>query len=118
MTTTDQTAAKPLRASDDDLLRDLREPGPFGRMQLAARYGTRWTTIYVMVMSVVLTIVAVWCAVRFFGATETREMIAWATGFLASLLMVAMLKLWFWIQMEKYILLREIMRLQRQIAQR
>ena len=116
MTNVDDTIRKALRAEDDDLLKDLREPGIFDRMLIAMRQGPRWTTVYVMVMSVALTIAAIWFAVRFFGATETRGMIAWATGFLTALLMVAMLKLWFWVQMEKYVVLRELKRLEAQVA--
>jgi hypothetical protein len=116
MTNVDDAIRKALRAENEDLLKDLAEPGIFSRMLIAMRQGPRWTTVYVMAMSVALTIAAIWFAVRFFGATETREMIAWSTGFLAALLMVAMLKLWFWLQMEKYVILREMKRLELQVA--
>lgn len=116
MTNVDDAIRKALRVEDDDLLKDLAEPGIFDRMLIAARQGPRWTTVYVFTVSIGLLIAAIWFAVRFFSATETREMIAWATGFLAAMLMVAMLKIWFWLQMEKYVLLRELKRLELQIA--
>jgi hypothetical protein len=116
MTNVDDAIRKALRAENEDLLKDLAEPGIFSRMLIAMRQGPRWTTVYVMAMSGALTVAAIWFAVRFFSATEIREMIAWATGFLAALLMVAMLKLWFWLQMEKYVILREMKRLELQVA--
>jgi hypothetical protein len=116
MNTVDHAVHKPLAAEDDDLLGNLREPGIAARVVTAMRQEPRWVTVYLMLTSLALTAAAIWFAVCFFRATEVREMIAWATGFLAALLMVAMLKLWFWMQMEKYVLLREIKRLDARIA--
>lgn len=116
MNNVDDKIRQALLAEDDDLLKDLSEPGIFERMFTAMRQGPRWATVYVLVASVALTIAAIWFAVRFFSATETRELLAWATGFLAALLMVAMLKMWFWMQMEKYVVLRELKRLELQVS--
>jgi hypothetical protein len=116
MTNIDESIRQALRAEDDDLLKDLSEPGITARALTAMRQGPRWTTIHVMFTSVALTIAAIWFAVRFFNASETREMIAWATGFIVAMLMVAALKMWFWMQMEKYVLLRELKRLELQVA--
>lgn len=116
MSDVDDRIRRALRAEDDELLKDLDEPGVFARMLTAMRRAPRWTTIYVFTMSIVLTAAAVWCAVRFFGASEVREIVGWATGFLGALLMVAAMKIWFWMQMEKYVLLREMKRLELRVA--
>jgi hypothetical protein len=43
-------------------------------------------------------------------------MIAWATCFLWFALWVAMLKMWFWLEMQRFFVTREIKRLELQVA--
>jgi len=58
----------------------------------------------------------VYSAVRFFGAETTRTQIAWSVGFLTSNMVVAMMKMWFWMQMDKNTVIREVKRLELQVA--
>ena len=51
-----------------------------------------------------------------FGAETTRMQIAWSVGFLASNMGVAMMKMWFWMQMDKNTVIREVKRLELQVA--
>jgi hypothetical protein len=60
---------------------------------------------------------AVFAAYRFFQAEATQAMIAWATGFLWFSLWVAMLKIWFWMEMQRLPIMREIKRLELKIAE-
>jgi len=115
MTEVDETIRKALQAEDEDLLRDLAEPGIFERLTTAMRRGPRWTT-FVIVLGLALHGLLIWFAVEFFTATETRAMIAWATGFIFITLFLVAMKIWFWMQMEKYVVLREIKRLEAQVA--
>jgi len=117
MTNVDDTIRKALRAEDDDLLKDLAEPGIMDRMTTAMRKGPRWTTAFVLLIGLVLHAVLIWFAVMFFTATETRAMIGWATGFLFVTIFIVAMKIWFWMQMEKYVVLRELKRLEAQVAQ-
>lgn len=58
----------------------------------------------------------VFAAVQMFRAPELRETVLWSVGVSFGSLAVAMLKMWFWMQMEKYTLIREIKRLEVQVA--
>ncbi|HRP62485.1 MAG TPA: hypothetical protein PK400_04260 [Phycisphaerales bacterium] len=116
MNNLDDRIRRALHAEDKDLLKDLKEPGMLARTLTAMQRAPRWTVVYAFLISLALIGAAVWFAVRFFSATETREMIAWATGFLFVMLAIAAIKGWFWMQMEKYVLLREIKRLELQVA--
>lgn len=60
--------------------------------------------------------VCVWSAVRFFGETQTREQIMWAVVFLFSTQSIAMLKLWYWMLMNRNAVTREVKRLELQVA--
>lgn len=114
--TVDDSIRAALRAEQADLLRDLDEPGLVDRTLTAMRQGPRWATIYVFTVGIVLTGFAIWCGVRLYGAVEAREAILFATGLLASLIMTVAIKTWFWMQMEKYVVLRELKRFELQIA--
>jgi hypothetical protein len=59
---------------------------------------------------------AFYCAWNAFGATGTRETVLWSLGSLAAIIAVAMLKMYFWMEMNKNVTLREIKRLELQVA--
>ena len=50
------------------------------------------------------------------AAVEVREVVAWSVGAILAMLGVAMLKMYFWMEMNKNVVLREVKRLELQIA--
>lgn len=69
-------------------------------MALATFQGRRrWFTALALGLSLVWFGVAVFCAVRFFDAATTQTQIAWATGFLGSMMAVTAVKIWAWMDM-------------------
>ncbi len=58
----------------------------------------------------------VFAAVRMFQASDVRETVLWAVGAMWGAMGVGLLKMWFWMQMDRYSLVREIKRLEVQIA--
>ncbi len=77
---------------------------------------TRWITVLAWVYALLFTAAAVVSAVLFFKAGNTRNLILWATVFLTSVLFTGILKLWFWMAMNRNSLLREIKRLESLLA--
>ena len=77
---------------------------------------SRWLVIIVYVAMLAFLILMLITAVQFFRADTTREMIACATGFLFANLAVAMLKTWYWMELNKNAVTREIKRLELQFA--
>lgn len=59
---------------------------------------------------------AVYCAWNAFTVTAVRETVLWSAGALLGMLAVAMLKMYFWMEMNKNVTLRELKRLELQIA--
>jgi hypothetical protein len=116
MNTVDDRIRQALRAEDDELLKDLNEPGVLAQTLTTMRVAPRWTIAFVFVWTLAFMVAAVWFAVKFFSAEEIQHMIAWATGFIGAMLMVMALKIWFWMQMDKYVMLREVKRLELQVA--
>ncbi|TVQ33107.1 MAG: hypothetical protein EA376_03365 [Phycisphaeraceae bacterium] len=112
----DEFIRQSLRIEDEELLKDLPEAGITGRLFTALRRMPLWARWFVLAGGIVLHIVMIWFIIRFFNATETQEMIAWATGFLLITIFIVAMKIWVWMQMEKYVILRELKRLELQIA--
>jgi len=116
MNDTDDRIREALRAEDQDLFKGYHEPSLLSQALTTMRRGTRWANALAFGFTFVFFGLAVWTAIEFFRATETQAMIAWAIGFLFCMQAVAMLKMWFWMQMDKYVVLREVKRLELAIA--
>ncbi len=81
----------------------------------------RWLTIYAFLWTFAFLGLAIWCAVKFYGldadTASTKELIGWAVGFSFSMMTVGLLKIWFWLDMQRHATTREIKRLELAVAQ-
>jgi hypothetical protein len=79
----------------------------------------RWSSLFVMVFILAFTFVMVVALVMFFRAEagDTKGLIMWATLFLTAALSAGMLKMWFWMGMNRNLLAREVKRLEMRIAE-
>jgi len=59
---------------------------------------------------------AVWCGVSFFAAEALGAKLAWGLGCVVCLMFVGHLKLWMYMEMNKRALLREVKRMELQVA--
>jgi hypothetical protein len=55
---------------------------------------------------------AVWCAISFFNSTEIKHMLAWGFAFTFCMTAVGMLKMWFWLEMQRIAVTREVKRVE------
>ena len=76
----------------------------------------RWLAIGAFVSMTFLFAWTVFACVRFFGAEETNLRLSWGFGAQFGLLSVMAVKIWFWMQLNKNILSREMKRLELQVA--
>lgn len=72
----------------------------------------KFITIIALVYSLVFMALGVWCVVRFFGTDVTKELLMWGFGFSFCMLAVSMLKMWFWIEMHRIAVTREVKRVE------
>ena len=79
-----------------------------------ATFHTRrwWLTVITWTLSLLWFIVAIVCAVNFFGAGGTHAQIAWAAGFLFSMQAVAAVKIWAWMDILHTSSMRELKRVE------
>jgi hypothetical protein len=106
----------------DQKLKDVLRNEPLeqaGIIEMAAsnfRGRNLYVSIFTTIVSLAILAAMVWCAMRFFQATEVRDMILYAILFMYGSLAVGMLKLWFWLMMIRYSIVREIKRLELQCS--
>jgi len=72
--------------------------------------------LLVGVMTFVFTVLMFFCFYRFFTVEAMEAKIAWAFGAVFAGLVVMMQKLWWWMEMNKLNVLREVKRIELQIA--
>ena len=117
MTDLDERIRRAVQASDHpdpDLLPD--EQNIFQMMLGVYRGKNRWLNVLAILYTFAFTALAVWSAVSFFDAETTRSQLAWGFGFTFCVLAVGNLKMWLWMQMDRNAVVREIKRLELQVA--
>lgn len=94
------------------------EQGLFEMVAETFRGRHRWLVVLVWFYSVVFFGLTIFTAIRFFqvDATSVRELIAWAIAFVFCFSAVTMLKMWYFMEMNKNSTIREIKRVELQIA--
>ena len=101
-----------------DALHDTSFDQP-GIIEMAAsnfRGRNLYVSIFTTTVSLAILAAMGWCAMRFFQATDVRDMILYAILFMYGSLAVAMLKLWFWLMMIRYSIVREVKRVEMQVS--
>lgn len=115
----DKKIKEALSAQDAELFEEYGgEQGIFELIADTFRGKRRWLVVLVYVYSIVFLVLAVITAVQFFKADpdNTRDLILWAMGFMFCNFAVAMLKMWYFMEMNKNSVTREVKRLELQIA--
>ena len=73
-------------------------------------------SVLIFVSILVMTVLCIYSAVRFFKAEQTRDLIVWACAFFLFFGGISGWKMWMWLEMEKNAMIREIKRVELQLA--
>lgn len=92
------------------------EQSPFDQAMQLLKGRNRLLNLLAMFVTLIFMAVGVTCLWRFIAAEETKELLGWAMGLAFSLSAVSMIKLWAWMEIEKNSTIREIKRLELQVA--
>ena len=113
----DKKIKEALRQEDAELFEDLGgEPSVFEMIIDTFRGKHWWLTVLTFFWTLVFFVLAILSAVRFFKTDDSRDMMMWALAFIFCMMAVSMMKMWFWMEMNKNAITREIKRLELQIA--
>lgn len=117
MTDLDDTIRRAMDAEAEHALLDMtRRETLFSELSDMLRGASRGLTIFAWFIMLLQMALAVFCAIRFFQSPETRFQIAWAIGFIMAFMGIGLLKLWFYMLAHRTKIIREIKRLELQVA--
>jgi heme/copper-type cytochrome/quinol oxidase subunit 4 len=112
----DKAIRDALALDEAELLRQFDEPSLSDQVMATFRGRKRWLIVFSFMIGLLCFAFAVVSAWQFFRADSTRGMIAWACGVGLAVSATGLLKLWYFMEMNKYVVIREIKRLEFQIA--
>ncbi len=113
----DRKIREALRKEDAELYKDFdEEPSVFEMLVETCRGRRRWLNVLGAFWTLVFLVLGILSAVRFFGAETTRDIVMWAAACILCMSAVSMLKVWYFLEMNRNALTREIKRLELQIA--
>ena len=101
----------------ENLMANLDEPAIFEQVIETFRGRNRWINIMAFCYTFAGLGVAVFAAYQFFQVDSPKAYILWATVFLWSAIWIAMLKIWFWLEMQKNSVIREVKRVELRLMQ-
>ena len=116
MSELDEQIREALRAEDADIFADGPEQSLHEMVIASFKGKQRWLVIMMFFWMCVCFGLAIATVVRFFQVETIRAMIAYATGFTFCLIAVGLMKMWYWMQLDKNAILREVKRLELQVA--
>lgn len=75
-----------------------------------------WIAIIQSIFIVIFVFAAFYCGYKFFTVQTTFEMLRYGAGLFIFMMFTAMLKVWLWMQMDKNSIIREMKRIECQVA--
>ena len=76
----------------------------------------KWIVIMMNIVNLIVLGIFIYCIVQFFNTEVTNELIKWSIAGILCVLMLSMLKLYIWMQMDKNSIIRELKRLELQVS--
>ena len=117
MTDIDREIEKALSAEDKAMLEQFEEFGLIGQFKSVFRGKLAWVSIASMIAGTIINLIFFYAAWKFFTISEMESRIFWGAIAWFSAIMVAFMKVWFWMRMESNRVIRELKRLELQVAQ-
>ncbi|MBX3431601.1 MAG: hypothetical protein KF779_18600 [Hyphomonadaceae bacterium] len=116
MTKLDQAIRQALSAEDAAFLATFEDQSPFH--EAMGTFSGKWgvMNVFAAIVTFAMFAAAIYCAWNAFSVSDVRETVLWSAGLLLTMLAVAMLKMYFWMEMNKNVTLREVKRLELQVA--
>lgn len=112
----DELIKETLNQEEAKFYDELEEQNLIGKLGEVFKSKMGWLAIIMNVVHLVIFGLFIYCIVQFFGTNETNELIKWASGGFLCMIAMGMLKLYIWMQMDKNDILREMKRLELQVA--
>ena len=117
MSELDDKIREALRQEDAELFEEFgAEPSMYEMVMETFRGRYRWMAFVAVFWTLVFIVLFIFAGIRFFDAEATKDMLMWAAACVVCWSAVFMMKVWYWMELNKNSLTREIKRLELQIA--
>jgi len=116
MSNIDRAIREALSKEDAEFLARFEDKGPID--EVLGTFGGSWGAMNIFAAIITFGVfgVLVYCAWQAFAASDVRATMLWSAGAIWAAIAVAMLKMYFWMEMNKNVVLREVKRLELQMA--
>lgn len=112
----DDLIKETLSAEEAKFYEELEEKNLFGKITEVYKSKMGWLAILMNIMHLAIFVFFVYSVIQFFDAETTRDMIIWCSSGFLSMIFMAMMKLYVWMQMDKNDIMRELKRVELQIS--
>lgn len=117
MTNLDQAIRQALSAEDAEFLAKFEKEQPLHEQVFGTFSGPMGAlNVIAALITFALFGATLYCAWNMFQAADLRATLLWSVGVVVTMLAVAMLKIYFWMELNKNQVLREVKRLELQVA--
>ena len=116
MTEVDQLIREALNEEDAKWFDELEEQSVPEMVVESFRGRTWWLVLMVYAFVLVFAVLAVLTGVQFWKAANLESEIRWGVAFLFCIATLAMLKVWYWMELNRIAVTREIKRFELQLA--
>lgn len=117
MTSLDQAIRQALSAEDAEFLAKFEREQPMHEQIFGTFSGpSGGLNVLAAIFTFAIFGAFCYCVWQFFQASETRDLIFWSAAAIAAVIAVGFLKIWFWMELQKNQVLREVKRLELQVA--
>ena len=112
----DELIKETLNKEEAQFYDKLEEQNLIGKLGEVYKGKLGWLAVIMNIVHLVIFGLLIYCFVRFFSTNETNELIKLASAGFICMIVMGMLKLFIWMQMDKNDILRELKRLELQVA--
>lgn len=117
MTHIDDAIRQALSAEDAKLLDAFgAEQGLHNQLLQTFQGRLWWVNVFGWILGFALFAALCYCVWRFLGTPDLREMLIWGVAVGVAFTGLAMVKIWFFLEMQKNAIIREVKRLELQVA--
>lgn len=117
MSDLDDKIREALSQEDAELFDDFgSEVSTYEMIMETFRGRHRWLSVLGVFWGIVFMVLGVLAGINFFNARTTRDIVLWAAATAFCLSAVSMMKVWYWMELNKNAITREVKRLELQIA--
>lgn len=118
MSNIDQEIRKALMEGQSEEIRELGEEQNIWEMSMELFQGRqKWINIFGYIFGILFFIGGIWALLNFVAATELKEIAQTGLIFITAFVAVGFLKIWFWMEMNRNSVIREVLRLELRIQE-